>query len=229
MRRSPPRRWTGFRPSWRRPASRWRRPRRRSPAPNRRRSAARTALAYSRVTAPYAARVVRREVEEGSTVQPGTPLLVLDRLGGWRVRGELPESKAGQVAVGDPVQVEIPALNKTYPARISEVQAAADPRSRTFQVKAELPEKAEVNAGLFARMLFPGGERPTILVPAAAVVERGQLTGVYLVRDNILHYRLVKTGREIDGRLEILSGLEPGDSIVVGGVERARSGARLEG
>ncbi len=193
------------------------------------RNAARTALAYSRVTAPYAARVARKEVEEGSTVQPGTSLLVLDRSGGVRVSAEIPEAKAGQVAAGDPVQVEIPALDRSFPGTISEVQAAADPRSRTFEIKIDLPADAAVPPGLFARVVFAGKEEPALLLPVAAVVERGQLTGVYLVRDGILRYRLIKTGRQIDGKLQILSGLAAGDKVVIEGVERARSGARVEG
>lgn len=198
-------------------------------AANAARSAGRTQLAYSKVTAPYAGRVVRREVQEGSTVQPGTPLLVLDRSGALQVSAEIPEKKAGQIAVGAAVQIEIPSLGRTFPAVISEVQSAADPRSRTFRIKAQLPPEAPVHAGLFARVLLKGGDRPSLLVPVTAVVMRGQLTGVYLVSDGILNYRLVKTGREIDGKLEILSGLQSGDAIVVEGVERAHSGARLEG
>jgi len=193
------------------------------------RNAARTALAYSRVTAPYAGRVVRTQVEEGSTVQPGSPLLVLDRSGGLQVSAALPEARAGQVAVGDQVHVEVPALGQSFPGAVAEVQSAADPRSRTFAIKVDLPATAQVPPGLFARVVFAGSEEPMLLLPASAIIERGQLTGVYLVQDGILHYRLVKTGRQIAEQFEILSGLRPGDRVVVEGTERARSGARVEG
>lgn len=193
------------------------------------RAAAGTNLAYGRVTAPYAARIVRLEVEEGSTVLPGTPLLVLDRAEGWEVRAEIPESRTGKVALGDPVQVEVPALGTRFSARLAEIEPAADPRSRSFRAKATLPPEAKLAAGLFARVSFPGGERSALLVPVTALVERGQLTGIYVVRDDVLHYRLVRTGRQLDGLVEILSGLQAGETVVIGGVERARSGARVEG
>lgn len=193
------------------------------------RGAAGTALAYGRVTAPYGGRVVRIEVDEGSTVLPGTPLLVLDRAGGWEVRAEIPESRFGRIGLGDQVQVEIPTLDASYPATVAEIEPAADPRSRSFQLKAELPPEAKVAAGFFARVIFPGSKHSALLVPSGAVVERGQLTGVYVVADSVLRYRLVKTGRKIDGRVEILSGVKAGETIVIGGVERARSGARVEG
>jgi RND family efflux transporter MFP subunit len=87
---------------------------------------ARTALAYTRVTAPYAARLVRREVEEGTTVMPGTPLLALDRQGEWRVRARLPEALLGRVGAGDAVSVEIPAAGKTVSGKVAEILPAAD-------------------------------------------------------------------------------------------------------
>jgi multidrug efflux pump subunit AcrA (membrane-fusion protein) len=84
-------------------------------------------------------------------------------------------------------------------------------------------------AGLYARVNVPGEARPMLLVPAAAVVYRGQLTGIYVVEEKILHYRLVKTGRTQGARVEILSGLNPGETIVTGGTVRARTGARVGG
>lgn len=193
------------------------------------RDAARTALSYTRLTAPYDAVVVEKKVEEGSTVMPGAPLFILDRAGGWSVRAEIPESCAGRIRPGAEVRIEVPSMGRDYPAKVTDIVAATDPRSRTFQVKAALPADADVVSGLFARLIFPGGEREAILIPSPAVVRRGQLSGVYVVKDGILHFRLVKTGREVEGKIEILSGLDAGEAIVVSGVGRARSGARVEG
>lgn len=192
------------------------------------RGAAGTAFSYGRVTAPYDARVVRVEVEEGSTVLPGTPLLVLDRLGGWEVKAHIPESLAGKIRTGDPVLVEIPSAGRTVSARISEVEPSADPVSRSFRATAEISPDVNLTAGLFARLILPGGDRPALIVPPSAVVERGQLTGVYVVRNGLVHYRLVKTGRVTDAGVEILSGVERGESVVAGGVDRVRSGMRVE-
>lgn len=191
--------------------------------------AARTGASYSRVTAPYAATVVRREVEEGSTVMPGTPLLVLDRRGAMRVRVDLPESWTGRLSAGDELTVEIPSLERRLTGRVSEILPATDPRSRTFAAKLDLPPSEGVVAGLFARV-FPGENASEgILIPASALVQRGQLSGVYVVREGILRYRLVKTGRRLGESVEILSGLSPGETVVTKGVERARSGARVGG
>ena len=184
---------------------------------------------YTRVVAPYAAQVVSTAVEAGSTVMPGTPLLTLDRTGGWHARLTCPEGLLGRIAPGMTVEVEVPSLQRVFAATVSEVEAAADPVSRTFRTKASLPDEPALAAGLFARAAYSGGAvGELVALPAAAVLTRGQLTGVYLVDNGILRWRLVRTGRVFGDRLEILSGLVAGDKVVVGGVERAVSGARVE-
>jgi RND family efflux transporter MFP subunit len=189
---------------------------------------ARTALGYTRVTAPYASRLVRREVEEGTTVLPGTPLLVLDRQGAWRVRTRLPEKLFGRVAEGDAVSVEIPAAGKTLEGALAEISPAADPQSRDFEVKVAIVDDRGLSAGMYARVSFVGAARPALLVPLSAIVQRGQLSGLYVVGDGILHFRLVRIGRRLDDRVEILSGLAAGATIVATDTEKAQDGARVE-
>ena len=190
--------------------------------------AARTVQAFTRVTAPYTARLVRREVDEGATVLAGTPLLVLDRKGEWRVRAQLPEACFGRVAAGDAVIVEIPAIGKTLSGKVTEILPATDPHSRSFEIKIALTGGSELSAGMYARVGLSSGARPALLVPAEAIVQRGQLSGLYLVEEDTLRFRLVRTGRHIDKQVEILAGLDDGATVVVGGVEQARDGARVE-
>lgn len=193
------------------------------------RAAAATAAGYTQVSAPYDAVVVRKEVQEGSTVMPGTALLILDRQGPWQVRAQLPEALTGQVAVGDAFSVELPALGKTLAATVAVVLPAADPRSRSFEIKLDLAEQAGFVAGLFARVASSATQKSALLIPASALLERGQLSGVFVVKDGILHYRLVKTGVKVGDQVEILSGLSVGETLVTGGLEQAVSGARVEG
>lgn len=191
-------------------------------------AAAKTALSYTRITAPYTGVVARRQVEAGTTVMPGSPLLTLDREGRWWVRAELPETLTGKILVDAPFLVEIPALERQLQGRVKEILPAADPRSRSFQVKIELESEAQLAVGLFARVRPVGSDLSALLVPASAIVTRGQLTGVYVVVDRTLHYRLVKLGRTIGTQVEILSGLVEGETLVVEGVVRAKNGGRVE-
>ncbi len=189
---------------------------------------ARTVAGYARVTAPYAARVASTAVEAGSTVFPDTPLLILDRTGGWQARLACPETLAGRIVAGTVLNIEVPSLQRSFSATVSEVEPATDPASRTFQVKAALPDDPQLAAGLFARAAYAGGMAETLLLPAAAVVIRGQLTGVYVVEDGILRWRLIKTGHTVDNRVEVLAGLASGEKVVVSGVDKAVNGARAE-
>ncbi|AMV73930.1 efflux RND transporter periplasmic adaptor subunit [Desulfuromonas carbonis] len=192
-------------------------------------AAAEKAVGWSRILAPYDSQVIERQVEVGSTVLPGMPLLTLDRQGGWRVRAAIPESLAGRFQVGERLVVEIPARQERIAGTLREIVASADPRSRSFEIKLDLDPAPGLSAGLFARVQAPGVMTPALLVPARALVERGQLVGVYLVTEGRLSFRLVRLGRRLDDRVEILSGLQGGEQIVVDGVERAKNGARVEG
>lgn len=189
---------------------------------------ARTVAGYARVTAPFAGRVASTAVETGATVLPGTPLLTLDRSGGWQVRLTVPEALAGRISTGSVLNVEVHSLQRTFPATVSEVEPAADPASRSFQIKAALPADPALAPGLFARAAHATAPANSLMLPAAAVVTRGQLTGVYVVEDGLLRWRLVRTGRSVGDRLEVLSGLVAGERVVVDGAEKAVSGARAE-
>ena len=191
-------------------------------------ASARVARGYTVVTAPFAATVVRKETRDGATVLPGTPLVTLDRRDGWELLANVPESLWPRLAVGQEVVALVPALDLKLAGTVGEKLPAAEPGSRAFPVKVDLPSDDRLQSGMFARLVLPGGEITVLAVPGSALVERGQLTGVYLVEEGILRYRLVKTGRRLEGRVEILSGLEEGDRIIVGGIDRARDGARLQ-
>ena len=190
---------------------------------------ARTGAAYNRITAPYAGIIAEQLVESGSTVMPGTPLLVIERGGIPQARIAVPESLVGQMARGEELQLEIPALQRTISGIVTEIQPASDPATRSFTVKLSLPTDAGLTPGLFLRAQRQAATASALLIPLSALVHRGQLTGVYVVEAKILHFRLVKVGPQLGDKVEILSGLSAGETIVSGDVQRARSGARVEG
>jgi RND family efflux transporter MFP subunit len=190
---------------------------------------ARTGAAYNRIIAPYAGIIAEQLVESGSTVMPGMPLLVIERSGIPQARIAVPESLVGQMVLGEKLEIEIPALQRTISGSVTEIQPASDPATRSFAVKLSLPSDAGLTPGLFLRAQRQAASDSALLIPLAALVHRGQLTGVYVVEANILHFRLVKLGPQLGDRVEILSGLSAGETIVTGEVQRARSGARVEG
>jgi len=119
--------------------------------------------------------------------------------------------------------------DEAIPGKVDEIVPAADPRSRTQLVKISLESRSGLRTGAFGRALFTVGEREALLVPTAALVVRGQLTGVFVIGEgNVARYRLVTTGAAFEGGVEILSGLGAGERIVVSGAERVLDGSRVE-
>ena len=185
-------------------------------------------LGDTRIAAPATGVVVDRRAEPGDLAVPGQPLLVLDDPRAYRLEAEVAESAVGRVRVGQRVPVVLDSLQRTLEGRVAEIIPAADTTSRTVTVKLDLPVEPGLRTGLFGRARFAVGERRALLVPVVALVERGQLTGVYVVdAQGVARLRLITIGMRQADRAEVLSGLEAGEAIVVDGVAGLSDGARV--
>jgi multidrug efflux pump subunit AcrA (membrane-fusion protein) len=186
-------------------------------------------LPYARITSPIAGIVTMKNVDTGSFVSPGTPLLRVEDNSNYRVEVGMEESQVRRMRLGDAAVVTIDALGGTpIPAKVGEIGSASDPRNRSFLLKLDLPPVPSLRSGMFARAVFVIGQRQGITLPPAAVAERGQLLTVYVLdAQNVAHLRLVKTGRTCDGRIEILSGLNDGERVVADKTALVREGARV--
>lgn len=190
--------------------------------------AATVTLGYTTLRAPLDGVVVAKPVEVGNLAAPGVPLVTLEEER-YRLEVVVEESHLQKIRLGQRATVEIDALEAEVAGTVAEVVPAADPASRTFVVKVELPPHPGLRSGLFGRARFVVGERSVLAVPRAALVQRGQLQSVYVVEpDGVARMRLVKSGRTLGERIEILSGLAEGERVVVGGVDRVTDGSRVE-
>lgn len=183
------------------------------------------------ISAPFDGAVTARMVDEGDLASPGVPLFNLETTDGFRVDLVVPESDIRFVSVGTEVSVEISSLEgEPLTGRVAAVSPAADLGSRSFLVKVSLPESAPVRSGTFARVKLPMGETDQILAPSSSVVHRGQITGVYLVDEkNETHFRLIRSGRSLDGQVEVISGLPDCARVVVDPPSDLRDGVKVEG
>lgn len=178
---------------------------------------ARAQEAYAVVRAPFAGVVTRRSVDPGDLAAPGRPLLTLVDPAALKVVSDVPANRAGHVRVGDVVRVRVPGLDGLpLEARVSRVAPALGPGSRTFRVEAEVhpAEDAGVLPGIYARLEVPTPGEGSRWIPEDAVVDRGQLTGVYTLEGDALRLRWVRLGRVRDGAVEVLAG-PPGELTVV--------------
>ena len=191
-------------------------------------SEAKIYLGFTSIVSPVKGIVTEKKIEVGGMAVPGMPLLTVENTTAFHAEVTVDEGLSGKLRVGAPVLVSIEAISRQIPGKITEILPAVDPLSRSFTVKVSLSGDG-LRSGLYAKMRIASGKKEIILAPRSAIVEKGQLTGVYAVDgQDVVTYRLVRTGKEYDGHLEILSGLKPNDRIIVQGVEKAVDGGVME-
>lgn len=186
---------------------------------------------YARIRAPFGGRVVRRLVEPGTMVMPGMQLFVLERSGAYQLDATLPAEALATVRRGAAAEVRFDALpEKVFSGKVAEMEAGADAATHTVSVRIGLPRDAAIQSGMFGRAMFRRGEKKAVVVKSAAVVERGQLRGLFVVNGNgLTEWRVVTTGPANGGETEILSGLADGERYVADPGERELDGKRLLG
>jgi RND family efflux transporter MFP subunit len=185
--------------------------------------AARTQSGFYIVRAPFAGVIAEVPVSLGDMAMPGRPLLTLYDPAALRVTAWVPQTVASRMAAGQLPRVELPGLADQWvvPLRV-QVLPTADPATHTVQLRADLPAgRAGVTPGMFARLWLPvptrGAAAPNapLSVPAASIVRRAEMTGVYVLDPNnkpVL--RQVRLGRDDGDKVEVLSGLMPGERVV---------------
>jgi len=189
---------------------------------------AETLLSYTKVTAPFAGVISRKYADVGDLATPGKALLDMEDSTALRLEADVPEAVVGKLTLGDKLPVRVSALEKELEGVVSEIAPAADSGSRTFLVKLDLPTQPGLRAGQFGRVAMPVGETAALRVPVSAVVQRGQMEIVFVVSDNKAQLRLVKTGKRIGDEVELVSGVEAGEKIVVEGAAGLMDGQPLQ-
>lgn len=189
---------------------------------------ARTMLQYTEITAPFDGVVTRKLAEVGDLATPGKPLMEMENSALLRFQCEIPEALIDRVQMAAQMPVRVDAAGTDLAGTVSEIAPSASAGSRTFLVKLDLPEADKLRAGQFGRVRVPVRERPALLVTEGAVVRRGQIESVFVVEDGRVRLRLVKTGRRMDGKVEVLSGLSGGETVVVSDAHLLNDGAAVE-
>lgn len=185
---------------------------------------AETMLGYTKILAPFDGVITAKRADVGDLATPGKPLLELEAPAALRLEADVPEALIDRIKLNEKLAVRVPTANLSLEATVSEISPIADPVSRTFLVKLDLPQTPGLRSGQFGRVAVPVAEVSAIRVPAGAVVVRGQMEIAFVVVNQRAQLRLVKTGKHLGGEVEIVSGLSAGETIVVEG-----AGALLDG
>ena len=172
----------------------------------------------SRVTAPFAGRVAARLVEAGDLAAPGRPLVMIESATGRRLVVQVPAGTvaASGLAAGQKLAVRIDGATADLTGTVVEMSPGADPATHTYTATLEL-SGTPVATGLTGRATLDAAARPSVLVPESAVLASGGVSLVALKDDaGKARTRVVTTGASQGGRVEILSGLSGGETVLVG-------------
>jgi RND family efflux transporter MFP subunit len=188
--------------------------------------AADTTETFSRIVAPFDGVVTETMVEPGNMAAPGTPLMRVEDARGFRLEVRVDESRIAQITPGVAVPVALDTGGEGVPRMISgtvtEIGRAVDADTRAFLVKISLPAESGLRSGMFGRAHFSARPRRALTVPAAALVQRGQMTSVFVVEKDIARLRLVN----VSGT-EVLAGLSDGDVVIVAAPPTVSDGRRV--
>ncbi|MDW8480253.1 MAG: efflux RND transporter periplasmic adaptor subunit [Xanthomonadales bacterium] len=172
-------------------------------------------LEYTVVRAPYSGIVTRRHVEVGESVRPGQPLISGLSLGRLRVQVSVPQSEVHAIRAHRRARVLLPDGGE-LPAQAVVVFPYADPATHAFRVRVELPERETgLHPGMTVKVAFTVGEGERILIPAAALVRRSEMQGVFVLAEGRLALRQLRLGHRFGDRVEVLAGLVEGERIVL--------------
>jgi RND family efflux transporter MFP subunit len=176
-----------------------------------------TARSFAEIRAPIDGVVSQRLMEPGELATPGRPVLALHDAGALRAVGSLPQFVLAQTAKIDRAHVELAAVGRVVAATRVTVLPAADARLLSTLIRAELP--ADVPAGVVpgtaAKIRVPLGTTNRLVMPAAALIRRGELTAVHVIGpDGAPQLRQVRVGQTFDGDVvEVLAGLAAGERV----------------
>lgn len=184
----------------------------------------------AKIYAPYDGTITAKMIDVGDLASPGTPFLTIEKEDAFCADLVLPERHIQAVKLDDEVKVSIPALgNIDLIGTVGRIVPAADVKSRSFLVKVALPDTDSLKTGMFARIAIPVGEAGMLMLPNSAVVNQGQLTGIYVVdEDRIAHFRLIRTGKQYADAVEVLSGIEEKERYVIAPPVNMNDGDKVE-
>jgi RND family efflux transporter MFP subunit len=196
-----------------------------------------TLFDYSRITAPFSGVVTERYANLGTLVQAGTnsstqamPIVRLSEDDLFRLVIPVPESYVRYIRIGDPVNVHVPSLNRTFPGKVARfsVDVSADTRTMHTEVDVRNPEHV-LMPGLYAEAEVGLDEKSDVAtVPLQALRHEDNQTRVFVVNhDGELEDRTVQVGLQTSSDVEVLSGLNQGEQVVVSDRSSLKPGQKV--
>lgn len=185
-------------------------------------------LEKSSIRAPFTGVLGVRNVSPGAYIKPGEDLVMLEDIDPIKVEFRIPETYASQVSSGQPIAVRVDAYpGEIFNGKVFVIDTRMDAQTRTMVLRGRIPNaKRILRPGMFARVaLILATRSNALVVPEQALVPVGGDQFVYRVIDGKAVQTRVEPGRRMDGKVEIKSGVNAGDTVVTAGQMKIRDGA----
>lgn len=194
---------------------------------------AKSQQSYARIRAPFSGTIVQKLVDQGQLAGPGQPLLVIQSAGHMQVETQVDALAFRHLRLGQSVNIVVDGANlqaQVIQGVVERLVAAADPMTHTHLVKIGLPAQSAVYPGEYATVKVKVGSESGILVPRSALYDRGGITGVFVVDTNHqAAFRMVRVGPSVNHQIAILSGLIPGEVVIISHQSSIQNGTRVGG
>lgn len=192
-------------------------------------------FSYSNITAPFSGTVTNTFVKEGDMANPGMPLVSVEGASRLQVTAMVSENDIAAIKKGMPVNVLVKSSNKTLTGKVNEVSLSAKNTGGQYLVKINLDKTdSSVLSGMFVNVQFPIENKTEtiqtdrILVPQTALIQQGQLTGIYTIGEgNIAILRWLRIGKNFGNQVEVLSGLTANEQYIVSAEGKLYNGAKV--
>lgn len=189
-------------------------------------------FSYSNIRAPFNGVVTNKFIKVGDMANPGMPLVEVESPGNFQVLAMVPESEILEIKSGSEVEVLIKTLDETFKGTVAEVSTSAKNTGGQYMVKVMLDESnSKLLSGMYATVQFPTAKKANtnrVLIPLEAIVQNGQLSGVYTVSEsNTALLRWLRLGRTYGDSVEVLSGLSAEEQYIISAEAKLFNGARI--
>ncbi|WP_027138705.1 efflux RND transporter periplasmic adaptor subunit [Gaetbulibacter saemankumensis] len=187
---------------------------------------------YANITAPFSGIITNKYVKSGDMANPGMPLISLENPKQFEILAMVPESEISQINKGITVSARVKSVEEELKGTVAEISSSARHTGGQYLVKITLEKPSKnVLSGMFATVLFPVEKQQDsnlVLIPQEAIVNNGQLTGVYTVSaTNTALLRWLRLGRTYGDQVEVLSGLNSEESYIISAEGKLYNGAKI--
>jgi RND family efflux transporter MFP subunit len=178
--------------------------------------AAKVRQGYATIVAPFSGVITARSIDPGDMASPGAPILTIEDRSVFRLETKVPAKDIKYIQPGMKIRLEIGSGKVTGTGIVSVISPAGDPATRKFLVKIDIPKSLDPSTGDFGMAGIKVGKSKGIAIPKDAIHDNGGILNVFAVgAENRADMRIIRIGREMAEGVEVTTGLNPGDRIII--------------